>query len=425
MFIGISNQCYEHKPTQDDIEKMRFTNREVSIDRFSSLISQGYSYTTVMNGKRNRDNFACSYILTYDIDNSSTEMMDCINHLEYKPTFAYTSPSNGLEGYGCRYRLIYCLEEPITSFNEYYSLSRSFGTQLNLTDVDPKSYYPEQYWNGCKDCQVYKSYTVYEKDIINIKEEYKKDISVDKNNKKYNRDKIADNESITQTYIKQPQHIGLSDTFEDDYWNMSFRDILDKYDYPNIEHTPIEYDDSLPMITYPDEYYEIRRPSYKTKGGHTRKIKDGEKRRNKLYLNGIVRRKINPDISFDNLLYNLVYEFYYYYINNGNKIDKKILYQIARNVMKAKIRKSNLGRPKYKSFANPLYCQKYNLSRREVSDLSKNKRRFISEFYDINLTDKENIEIMKENGLMVALPTLKRWKKENGITKYKKRSRIP
>ena len=203
---------------------------------------------------------------------------------------------------------------------------------------------------------------------------------------------------------------------------MSFKEILEKYDYPNIEHTPIEYDDSLLMITYPENYYEIRRPSYKTKGGYTKKIKDGEERRKKLYLNGIVRRKINPDISFDNLLYNLVYEFYYYYINDGNKIDKKILYQIAKNVMEADIREGDLGKPIKKSFANPLYCQKHNLTKREVSDLSKNKKQYIGEFYDFTKTDKENIEIMKEYGLEIKIATLKRWKKENGIRKYKKSS---
>ena len=42
-------------------------------------------------------------------------------------------------------------------------------------------------------------------------------------------------------------------------------------------------------------------------------------------------------MTFDNLLFNLVYEFYYYYINDGNKIDKKILYEIADNVMKTDI----------------------------------------------------------------------------------------
>ena len=133
---------------------------------------------------------------------------------------------------------------------------------------------------------------------------------------------------------------------------------------------------------------------------------------------------INPDITFDNLLYNLVYEFQYYYINNGNKIDKKILYGIAMNVMEAEIDESLMrkGKPRYNFFINQLYCKKHGMKAKQVLGQVNNKKQYIGEFYDLNLTDQENIEIMKECGLLISKPTLDRWKKENGIKKYKKSS---
>lgn len=434
--IELTKDYYVGKPTEKDIKQMKYELKEVNQDSFSYFIQEGYCYTSVMkDDHRSKDNFIQTNIITFDIDSCSVDMDETLKRLSIKPYICYTSPSNGLEGKGYRYRMIYCLEEPITKREDYYVYARSLSEQLGLQSIvgtyynekkrkeesciDERSYYSEQYWNGCRGCNIFLNHSnnniLSYNDILLNNDFYKE---------YYNKNKTSSSKvhkSITQTYIKTSQHIGLSDTFEDDFWNLSYTEFLNKYDYPNIEHTPIEYDDTMPMITYPENYYEIRRPSYKTKGGQTKKIKDGEERRKKLYLNGIVRRKINPDISFDNLLYNLVYEFYYYYINDGNKIDKKILYQIAQNVMKADIREGDLGKPIKKSFANPLYCQKHNLTKREVSDLSKNKKQYIGEFYDFSKTDQENIEIMKEYGLVITIPTLKRWRKENGIKKYKKK----
>ena len=80
------------------------------------------------------------------------------------------------------------------------------------------------------------------------------------------------------------------------------------------------------------------------------------------------------------------------------------------------------GRPRYNFFINPLYCKKHGMKAKQVLGKVNNKKQYIGEFYDLNLTDQENIEIMKEYGLVVSIPTLKRWKKENGIKKYKKSS---
>ena len=71
--------------------------------------------------------------------------------------------------------------------------------------------------------------------------------------------------------------------------------------------------------------------------------------------------------------------------------------------------------------ANPDFCIKYGLSKNEVKNIASKMIRYnkIGELYDCSKKDKENLEIMKENGLEVSLSTLKRWRKENGIAKYK------
>ena len=256
---------------------------------------------------------------------------------------------------------------------------------------------PEQLWFGSYGCEVIKGGTVYSLDMIEIEPSL-----------------MVEKVCISQTIIIPPQHNSLSDTLFKDYTTMSYADLLDKYrgQYRNVERTPIELDEDTPIITYTDNYYEIRRP-WKTVNGEVRKIRDGEGRRRHLYLNGIIRRKICPDITCDDMLLCMVYEWHNYYINDGNKIGKKELLNIVENIMNAEITDSDLGRPRNKSFINPLYCQKHNMTKKQVLGVTRNKQQYIGELYDPSLTDKENIALMAEYGFEISRPTLARWKRAN------------
>lgn len=403
---------------EDAKERVKFTDYktvDVSIDEHLSLITKGYAFCSVMKGRRKDVNFQFSNILVYDVDDCTVQMQDYIEKLSIPPTFAYTSSSNGIEGKGCRFRLIYVLDEPIMSLKEYKLLSKSFAVQQEMYSLDTGSYEGGRLWfgNATSNVEVYKSYSVLSKKDILINTEF-----IEKDKTKTNCTKSA-----TQYYINSPHTLVLTCTFEKDYENLSFQDFIKKYYtvYPNIEHTPIEMNEDEPIVCYPTDYTEIQRPS-NFKNGETYKFADGEKRRRKLYINGVVRRKINPDITFENLIYNLVYELEYYYINNGNKITKKDIIEIATNVMKADLDKfKDLGKPKHKFFVNPLYCEKYDISKKEVMGKLRNKKQYIGEFYDISKTDEDNIEIMKEYGLTISLRTLKTWRQENNIKKYNKK----
>ena len=413
MFVSISNVAFDHKPVNGEIGMIRFVRTETDVDGFADHIRQGYCYSSVFRDDwRDKERFMESWTLTYDVDHSNVDLDTCMEGLAVKPAIAYTSPSNGTDGY-C-YRLIYVLDDPVRSIDEYYMYSKSFAQQLDVAGLDYHSFLGEQYWNGCRYCTMYVNNNILLKKDILLNHDYVR--------KSYKNSSLNGkvHKSASQNIKENTQHNKLSCTFLDDYWNMSYNDILEKYrgTYVNMERTPMEYDDTEPIIYYPEDYYEIRRP-WKRVNGQTMKIKDGEGRRRKLYMNGIIRRLIYPDITFDNMLYNLIYEFQNYYINNGNKIDKHTLYEIASNVMGAEITDSELGKPKNKFKINPLYCQKHGMKPLQVLGQVRNKKQYIGEFYDFTKTDKENIEIMKEYGLDVSLRTLKTWKKENNIRKNK------
>lgn len=406
--VCISKERYDEKPLGDVISKMRWECKELTIEEFANAISNGYSFCALMqNNWRNKENFICTSMLVYDIDHTSTPMSEYISELEFKPTLAYTSPSNKEGDYG--FRLIYLLDFKLCSLDEYYTYSMSLSNQMKMKDVDEHSHYGEQYWNGNTHCEYIIYNNILNNDNIILNSEYKREYN--SKNTKVSVKHNTENNNI----------LCVSDTFINDYWNLSLSDILTKYDYPNLMKTNIELNEDEPIVYYPTDYIEITRP-WKKINGETLKMSDGNNRRKKLYTNAILRRAINPSISFDNLLYNIVWEFYHYYINDGNRIDKKTLYDIVSNAMKQDINTALLtnGKPRYKFFVNPLYCRKYGLNPKQVIGNMRNKKQYIGEFYDPSLTDKENVDIMKEYGLDISIITLKRWKKENNIKKYNK-----
>ena len=52
------------------------------------------------------------------------------------------------------------------------------------------------------------------------------------------------------------------------------------------------------------------------------------------------------------------------------------------------------------------------------------KSQEIGSMYDLNLSDAENVKVMKEYGLSVSINTLRRWRRENGIEKTNKKNNI-
>ena len=137
---------------------------------------------------------------------------------------------------------------------------------------------------------------------------------------------------------------------------------------------------------------------------------------------------INPDISFDNLLYNLLFEFYHYMTNYKaeNIIGRREIYNTAKAVMRADLTRYEYlrNRPHKGYTTNPDYCAKRNVSRNKFKGTAGKLIRYqqIGELYDCSKTVKENVEIMKAYGIkQISEPTLKRWMKDNGITKYKKK----
>ena len=239
------------------------------------------------------------------------------------------------------------------------------------------------------------------------------------------------------TFTDTSREYVISDSsFLIDYKNLKIGDIIKKYvgRYENIEETPMDNpNEDEAYILYPKDYICIRRrwfpfevldekSNVRKKVTKIRRIKDGEGRRHKLFINGVIRRLITNDtISFDNLLFNLLHEFHCYYEHKD--IGKNDIMQVAHNVWKADLKRyEGLRGAEHQFRVNPLYCTKYGVSKKQAKQKAAKqlKNQEIGELYDFSLTDKENVEEFKKYGVNISIRTLKRWRMENGMTKYKK-----
>ena len=227
--------------------------------------------------------------------------------------------------------------------------------------------------------------------------------------------------------------------FIEDFYNMSFHELIHKYItiYPSIECTQIDYDDTEEIITLPSNYMEIKRRWYieefemtngdVIKWSNVHKTRNGEGRRNLLFKNLLIRKRILPNITFCHLLLNAVYEVHYF-INNTDADDlitKQQIAQIAVNAYFAVDRMTKV-QEKRKYIINGLYCAKHGISKRALNmktinkneiDKKNNNLEKVKMLYNPNYTDIQNLSILNEKGVNISLRTFKRYKKEIGLIK--------
>ncbi len=370
------------------------------------------------------------------------DFMALIKDTDICPNIAYRTANDGIKGN--RYRLIYALEDSIINSNLYNEIYWGIIGKIEELTTDKNSdnccqsvaqqicgtihtndiYYNDLYYSVNYFRQMFEIKTLNISDLHERQQEKGK--KPKKKNTENQEKQIEGSFDFSDFYLMYAE-------FADDFLNLPFADIINKYNgkYYNMERSLLQdVPDDTAYIDIPSNYTEIKRYWYQTENAIThnkcsniRKIKDGQQRRKKLYVNAIIRRLIFNEITFDNLLYNLVFELYYYMINDGNQITKYDLYEICKRAFNAdlslpKFQKYIIGNKEKEYIVNPSYCESHNISKKQAVKIADKQRNYniIGEYYDLNLTDKENVEQMKSYGIKVSIATLKRWKVENGLS---------
>ena len=130
-----------------------------------------------------------------------------------------------------------------------------------------------------------------------------------------------------------------------------------------------------------------------------------------------------PEISFEHLLQCLTFELYYYVDNSKDKILRRDLINIAKDVLSKDLEEYDFEQHDKRNYiVNIAYCEKYGVSRKKALNSARKAYNYdkIAQLYDASLTDKENLEKFRQHGLDICLKSLQRFRKDMGYTKYKK-----
>lgn len=443
--ITISTQGYTSKPT--NIRTIEYVRKNIELDEIAQYILDGHVISANFNYEENSvitqtnrtlQKFLGTHFVMLDLDDDvQMDLSELNESLKLKPTLSYTTYSHHQVGKGNRYRLLYFFHEMITDVDVYRHLYDIIVEVNHIVVKDGCGRNPVQNVFGTN-C------TLSDFSFINSDQVYSIDevMALEPNDKKLITFFKRGGESIMDCNDTFKREIVITNqTFLEDYNNMAIGELINKYVnvYPNIQETPLPIvSEDIPYIEYPANYtcirrrwipFEVNRSNGEKIGTITkiRRIRDGEGRRRKLFLNGILRRLITNDaISYDNLLYNLLYEFYYYYEHTD--ISKFTIKGIADRIWNANLDKyEGLKGADHRFRVNQLYCEKYGLRPKQVRQIAMKyyTNEKIGELYDCLLSDKENIEKFKKYGLIISISTLKRWRKENGICKYRKKGTTP
>ena len=420
MQITLSTTGSQTKPK---LNNLIFHTVDLQLEELKEKLEQGYTFSGLYSHKGEwkntgkgvlKNHYIGSYTVNIDLDDQEIPMEEKLEQITLLPTLAYKTFSNDDYKGKYRYRFIYVFDNIILGELNYEKIFNEI-CGINGFDYD-------------KNAKVgYKLFHGTDKEVIITGKTYKLcDF-------KYNLN--CYDCGLCMPVSTSSFQFGNQE-FKKDFRTMPYADIVEKYKgiYRNIQQSQLPYaDEETPVIELPDDFFEIVRPWKKgMEKNEIVRIKNHCHRRIKLYNNLVIRRLITPTLSFDELVYALCFEMSHFIDNTDREdyITRQQLIGIAENAMVADITKFNYIKPR-KSIVNYRYTAKYGLSKKKVrsryngqknaqnnTQIKKNNFEIINRFYNSNLTIAENIDYIEDmSGIRLSDKTIRRWKKDNGLTR--------
>lgn len=433
MFLNITTEVFMEKP--QSYSNLKFIEKDVTIEGMANLIKDGHGFTSLYNVKnlitktKNKSNWKETWFIGYDIDHNKESMDELYEKLSVKPSISYTTPSNKDNDY-C-FRLIYILNKPINNIDEFNNTYLSFSNFLGINEIiDNHAKDCTRLFNGSYQCkQIVNNEQVIDLSKYNLKE-------YSKNERPFNNTKREKEEAVLYGYsfLQRNDNKNVNKEFLNDFYSMDYVDFYEKYylkgNHINQVHTFIEDDGTKKYIYYPKDYVEIcRKWDYVIIDGFPRKVKhifkDGEGRRHILWENLMTRRKINPNLTLEDLLYCLAYEIYLYHDNSDGQLKKYIVFGIALRAINYDLNSYNpnyTNKHKYK--VSSAYCQIHKITTKEqklklmneIQRELKSMSPIISMYYEFGLQPKDVFNLMINDGIQIkSVRTVQKWFKDNGI----------
>ena len=338
-----------------------------------------------------------------DIDETNyNSIEEYVKTLPIKPTCCYTTFSNKVNKAGStsiRFRMVYVFDRVLNKV-EFKSIAQNLKNTIEIATKEPIYdvcwLAQSQYFNGGNDTkETYNSNTIYNADKwLNSIELWNEQENAP-TNKKNNSSKSV----VSKKIINDLTHLKLNQ-------------FLYKYRYTEyINNNKSAYNTDT-------NYFNLTDENYIQLFYNVNQIKDGNKRRKKLFYRGLQRRKINPLASADVILVNYVRDLVNFIDNTDGVITVETIIDSVNRVMRTNtqiidaIQMEDKYKPKYVINTNLPTNVKRKLAAKARGVITAEK---IGELYDTTLNVSDNQKQLNEMGLNVSLSTLYRFTKANNI----------
>ena len=479
MRLSVSTKAFEKKPDKNKHEYsgMEFLEADFSISSLHEMIKHGHSFCACLKdrprwfnfkGEKTYNNFKSTNIVSFDVDDvpfSWSEMIEQIKDI--RPTIMYETFNHGIKGN--RYRLLYCFKDDITSTDVYHAVYGKIQglitstSQLSISDecgssavqlmngtcdnANSKVFYSEPFSLSkfISDDEIervitdgYSSKPSTNKTVKRYAsksdDEFVDVLSVDENGISYsdgenqqvvtkvqnaiiikNKEKNTILANCTKVTTNEVSRLVIRDAEE-----MDIEDFMEKYKhiFPIIDR--VERDE------WENDKYQFIDDSYFKLCYMTGKLKDGQKRRMKLFTRAILRKVIKPTITPDESFYNLMRDMCRYVDNRQDPIQVSELVYICNQVEKEdaeEIRTNYKGLIEKLQRKNPK-CgfiikkskyrgKNYNHVKAEV------RKEIVLEIYNPLLSIKENLQNIASEGIKISKRTLMYYVNGNGSREAK------
>ena len=410
--VSISYKNYQDKPTY--YGSMLFRKENVTTNQLLCFIKDGYSFMAELKDYqvkqidnrlhqgRTQNDIKQTNFIGVDVDDSEIGFSDYISTISFKPTFAYTTPNDGIKGN--RFRLVYIVNEPIkeqSEFATYYNgIISTLNNQTNTINNDDCGAKIERLFNG----NGKETIKTYESGLI------------------YSKNDLPKGDIITHISTKQATKARKSKkantNVEKDFFNMDFDEFYSKYTMKRfipIMESKVDFKGKL-YATLDEDFIEIKR--FNKRGVLSRennKLGIGEGRKKYLWKVLQLKRKIKPTITSDELLFNAVFEVYNFIDNEDGKLSKSYIMECVENVMNSECTINTTNTKKIR--VNKKLCDDMGISAKAVANKARGERNHakIGEWYDVSLSVGKNLKFAKNSNIKISRRTLYNFCNENGI----------
>ena len=402
--ISVSQVGYSDKPTGREYKDMYFDKMNLDPQGLLDKISSGHSICYLhdsaypLSTKRKlKTNYLGTQVFFFDFDHYSVDAVPFIDSLKNKPTCAYYTFSH--QENDIRFRLIYVIDELVYGEQNFNKVYHAISSTNNFGSVDFRV--DNQLYNGTTpDAIIMCSSIVYSLSDFDVVLEH--------------------NESPVFT------RSSTSD-IEYDFFHLSTTDFLNAHSDLSLVHYQSQsstmIDTGCGYYLYPEQYYAITRTWDIVKDSRTGKdrrvqhrVPVGERKKN-LFARGMVFKTNYPEITYNELLYCLSFEVYHYFDNKDNKLDKKVISDIAKGVIKSTSTIKESKKDKFR--IDKEYWNEQGISIASARGYIRkiiNKEEFYKH-YDSNLSVSDNIKNFKNENYTISPATVYRYLEEDNILK--------